>query len=79
MSEVSIKTMLEFIIPRLLWTIMEKQNLTESEALVQLYSSDLYQQLECEETKLWHLSVLSLYNLWLEEKETGKITYPEET
>lgn len=79
MSEVSIKTMLEFIIPRLLWTIMEKQNLTESEALDQLYSSDLYQQLECEETKLWHLSVLSLYNLWLEEKETGKITYPEET
>lgn len=33
MSEVSIKTMLEFMIPRLLWTIMEKQNLTENEAL----------------------------------------------
>ena len=78
MSEVSIKTMLEFIIPRLIWMMMEKQNLTESEALNQLYGSDLYRQLECEETKLWHLSVPTLYNLWLEEKETGTITYPEE-
>ena len=78
MSEVSIKVMLEFIIPRLIWTIMEKQNLPENEAMSQLYVSDLYRQLEREETKLWHLSVPTLYNLWLEEKETGKITYPEE-
>lgn len=41
-------------------------------------SSTFYRQLEREETKLWHLSVLTLYDLWLEEKETGKITYPEE-
>ena len=78
MSEVSIKAMLEFIVPRLVRTIMEKKDLTEKEALSELYTSDLYRQLEREETKLWHLSVPTLYELWLEERETGKITYPEE-
>ncbi len=78
MEEVNIKAMLEFIIPRLVLMLMEKQSLTEKEALTKLYGSELYRQLEREETKLWHLSVPTLYNLWLEEKESGHITYPEE-
>ncbi len=78
MSEVSIKAMLEFIVPRLIRMIMEQQDMTEKDALTALYASELYRQLEREETKLWHLSVPTLYDLWLEERETGKITYPEE-
>lgn len=78
MSEKEIKGMLELIVPRLLRMIMEKQSLTEKEALTQLYASDLYRQLEREETKLWHLSIPTLYEMWLEEKESGHITYPEE-
>ena len=78
MSEVSIKVMLELIIPRLVKKIIETQNITEKEALTALYASELYRQLEREETKLWHLSVPTLFDLWLEEKETGSITYPEE-
>lgn len=65
MSKTSIKAMLEFIVPRLVRMLMEKQSLTEKEALTQLYSSELYRQLEREETKLWHLSVPTLYDLWL--------------
>lgn len=78
MSEVSIKTMLELIVPRLVKKIIETQNITEKEALTAVYASELYRQLEREETKLWHLSVPTLFDLWLEEKETGSITYPEE-
>lgn len=78
MSETSIKAMLEFIVPRLVRMLMEDQSLTEKEALTQLYRSELYRQLEREETKLWHLSVPTLYDLWQEERETGHITYPEE-
>lgn len=78
MSEVSIKAMLELIVPRLVKKIIETQNITEKEALTSLYASGLYRQLEREETKLWHLSVPTLFDLWLEEKETGSITYPEE-
>ncbi len=78
MSEISIKAMLEFIVPSLVRMIMEKQDMTEKDALTEFYASELYRQLEREETKLWHLSVPTLYDLWLEERETGKITYPEE-
>ena len=78
MSEKGIKGMLELIVPRLLRMIMEKQSLTEKEALTQLYASDLYRQLEREETKLWHLSIPTLCEMWLEEKDSGHITYPEE-
>lgn len=78
MSEVSIKAMLELIVPRLVKKIIETQNITEKEALTAVYASELYRQLEREETKLWHLSVPTLFDLWLEEKETGNITYPEE-
>lgn len=78
MSEKGIKGMLELIVPRLLRMIMEKQSLTEKEALTRLYASELYRQLEREETKLWHLSIPTLYEMWLEEKESEHITYPEE-
>ena len=78
MAEPSIKAMLELIVPRLVRMLAEKQQLSQTDALMQLYHSDLYRQLEREETKLWHLSVPTLYELWLEEKETGHITYPEE-
>ena len=78
MSEVNIKAMLELIVPRLIKRIMNGQNLTEKEALTVLYASELYRQLEREETKLWHLSVPTLYDLWLEERASGSITYTEE-
>lgn len=73
-----IKAMLEFIIPRLVKTIMENMGITEKEALTLLYSSKLYEQLDNDKTKLWHLSVPTLYEMFREEQETGKITYPEE-
>lgn len=72
------KVILMLIVPRLVRTIMEKQSLSENDALTQLYSSELYEQLEKEETWVWHLSVPTLYSMWEEEKETGHITYPEE-
>lgn len=78
MSDVNIKAMLELIVPRLLEIIIENQKMTEKEALTLLYASEMYRQLEREETKLWHLSVYTLFELWLEEQKTGNITYPEE-
>ncbi len=73
-----IKAMLQFIIPRLIGTIMENMGLTEKDALTRLYTSKLYERLDKEETKLWHLSVPTLFEMFKEEQETGKITYPEE-
>lgn len=78
MAENNIKAMLEFIIPRLVNLIMNECIYSEKEALIKLYESDFYRQLEKEETKLWHLSVPTLYELWKEENESGQIQYPEE-
>jgi len=72
------KAMLEFIVPRLIKAVMEDRNVSEKDAFTLLYSSKLYERLDREETKLWHLSVPTLYEMWKEEQDTGKITYPEE-
>ena len=72
------KAMLEFIVPRLIISIMKGGNIRENEAFTLLYSSKLYEKLDREETKLWHLSVPTLYEMFKEEQKTGKITYLEE-
>jgi len=73
-----IKAILELIIPRLIRKIVENGSITEKEAITRLYSSDLYEKLDNDKTKLWHLSVPTLYEMFREEQETGRITYPEE-
>lgn len=72
------KAMLEFIVPRLIKAIMEYNSMAEKDAFTLLYSSKLYEKLDREETKLWHLSVPTLYDMFKEEQDTGEITYPEE-
>ena len=44
----------------------------------EFYSSKVYALLEQEETKLWHLSPLTLFNLFDEEKKTGSFELAEE-
>lgn len=78
MSEQEKKALIEFIVPRLIKIIINEQNVSEEEAFTILYSSKLYSQLDNEKTKLWHLSVLTLYEMLCEEQSSGKITYPEE-
>jgi hypothetical protein len=73
-----IKAMLEFIVPRLIRAIIEDMGVSETDAFTLLYTSTLYEKLDREETKLWHLSVPTLYSMLKEEQEKGTITYPEE-
>lgn len=58
--------------------IVENENIYENEATESFYNSYLYSVLEDEKTKLWHLSPKALYELYKQEKETGKIDFPEE-
>ncbi len=45
----------------------------------EFYSSKVYSFLEQEDTKLWYLSALTLFNMFDEEKQTGTFIFPEET
>ena len=42
------------------------------------YGSKVYSLLEQEDTKLWHFSPLTLFNMYVEEKKTGDFEIPEE-
>jgi hypothetical protein len=78
MSDQEFKATIEILAPRLVQLIAERRRVSEDEALTVLYESMLYEKLDNERTKLWHLSVPMLYDLLEEEARTGSITFPEE-
>ena len=57
--------------------IVEELNLSDKDAITELYSSHLYEILEREETKLWQYSTEKLFELFLEEKNSGNISLPQ--
>ena len=57
--------------------IAEKQGVSGEEAIKKLYGSQLYAELENEETKLWQYSTQMLYSLFEQEEKTGKIEFPD--
>ena len=57
---------------------MNNRKITAEAASMLLYNSKLYQLLEDNDTKLWHLSYPILYDMLEEELTTGEITFPEE-
>ena len=57
--------------------ICEKREITEKEAIRQLYASRLYAELEKEETKVWQYSTHMLFSLLEQEWNSGAIRYPD--
>ena len=66
------------LVPQILGIIEEKEGLDDMEALNEFYNSKTYEVLSDEGTKVWHYSALTIYMMWKEEKETGKLVFPEE-
>lgn len=64
--------------PRLIHLIVANYPYDEVTASREFYSSRVYSFLEQEDTKLWHLSALTLFNMFHEEKQIGTFTFPEE-
>jgi hypothetical protein len=57
--------------------ISKEDNLSEDETIEQLYATQLYEQLENEESKVWQYSTEKLYELYKSEKQTGKLELSE--
>jgi hypothetical protein len=79
MTKIEFKATLQMLIPMIIQTIIEKNKITSISAITLFYTSGLYEKLEIENTKLWHLSPLALYELLEMELKTGKLVFPEET
>jgi hypothetical protein len=78
MTKIEFKATLQMLVPMVIQTIMEKKNMLIVDAVKLLYFSRLYEKLEIESTKLWHLSPLALYELLEAELQTGNIVFPTE-
>ena len=66
------------LIPQILELIVKNEKLDEIKAIYEFYHSKTYDSLAIEETKVWHFSPLTIYNMWKEEKETGILVFPED-
>lgn len=78
MEKKKFEAMLMLLVPQVLHLIVENYSYNEVTASKEFYSSKVYSFLEQEDTKLWHLSALTLFNMFDEEKQTGTFTFPEE-
>ena len=66
------------LVPQVIPLITENYSYDEITATNEFYGSNLYALLEQEDTKLWHFSPLTLFNMFDEEKKTGSFEIPEE-
>lgn len=66
------------LIPQIVNLISVKEHINEITAINEFYQSRVYDLLSIEETKIWHYSPLTIYNMWKSEKDTGQIEFPED-
>ena len=78
MEKKKFEAMLVLLVPQVIHLITENYTYDEVTASKEFYESKVYSLLEQEDTKLWHLSALTLFNMFDEEKKTGTFTFPEE-
>ena len=78
MEKQKFEAMLILLIPQIVRLITENYPCDEVTATKNFYDSKVYSFLEQEDTKLWHLSALTLFHMFDEEKKTGTFTFPEE-
>ena len=78
MEKQKFEAMLILLVPQVVLLITENYPYDEVSATKEFYDSQVYSFLEQEDTKLWHLSALTLFNMFDEEKKTGTFTFPEE-
>lgn len=77
MNDKSFAAVLGIIVPEIVHRILESYSCDEVAATEEFYASKVYALLEQEETKLWHFSPLTLFNMY-DERNTGCFLIPEE-
>ena len=78
MEKKKFEAMLVLLVPQVIQLIIENYPYDEVSASKEFYESKVYSLLEQEDTKLWHLSALTLFHMFDEEKKAGTFHFPEE-
>ena len=66
------------LIPQTVDLIVKNEGLDDISAMNEFYHSKTYEMLAKEETKIRHISPMTVYSMWKHEKETGEVVFPEE-
>lgn len=78
MEQKKFEAVLVLLVPQVIHLITEHYQDDEIAATKAFYESKVYESLEDEKTKLWHLSALTLFHMYDEERRTGAFIFPEE-
>lgn len=78
MDQKKFESMLVLLVPQIIQLMINEYLYDEITASKEFYGSKVYELLEEEDTKLWHLSALTLFHMFDEEKNTGSFSFPEE-
>lgn len=78
MSDEKFTAVMGVLVEQVVHLITENYAYDELTASNAFYNSGVYSLLEQEETKLWHFSPLTLFNMFDEEQKTGRFILPEE-
>ena len=66
MEKKKFEVVLILLVPQIIQLIVENLSCGEITASKEFYSSEVYSLLEQEDTKIWHFSPLTLFNMYQE-------------
>ena len=78
MDKKKFESLLVVIVPEVVKKISVKYSVDEIEASDRFYNSKVYEKLEQEDTKLWHLSPMTIFDMFENEQKNGEVLFPEE-
>lgn len=78
MNEQQYGAFMAVFLPFVIHLVALADGVSENEATSRFFSSRLFEKLADEKLKLWHYSPATLCELYRQERESGKITFPEE-
>jgi len=78
MEDLKFEAIMTILVPQVIQLVVENYSVDEITASKAFYESKVYALLEQDDTKLWHLSPLSIFNMFDEEQKTGAFEIPEE-
>lgn len=78
MSEDGFSALLTVVVPPVVRMIAERLGLDETAATEAFYASEVYEWLSDEKSKTWHLSPVTLCDLYEQERRGEPLVWPEE-
>lgn len=78
MNEEQFGAFMAVFLPSVIHCVAVADGVSENEATSRFFSSEIFEKLSDERLKLWHYSPATLCELYRQERESGRLVFPEE-